>query len=193
MAAKVNSRNQIVADSATGTESLAILQLHKAMKASANPWKDISLDHFIEYRVANLLMTNAQLKKQVETVIDVFYKTFGFYKDAKKLGLSSKMGDLPGEEQMLAYCFCHSVRKLLASSMSEAAIIAVLELDEKEVQSIYDLIGCNIAALFKAKFYEPQKIDDESVNFASVWGTVKKTLNLGSATEMVTFMDMVQF
>lgn len=90
MAAKVNSRNQIVADSATDSESLEILQLHKAMKASSNPWKDISLDHFLEYRFTNLLMTNAPLKKQVEAVVDVFYKTFGFYSDARKLELSNQ-------------------------------------------------------------------------------------------------------
>lgn len=63
MAAKVNSRNQIVADSATDAEALIILQLHKAMKASSNPWKDINLDHFIEYQVAVLFVKDLALKK----------------------------------------------------------------------------------------------------------------------------------
>lgn len=122
----------------------------------------------------------------------MFYKTFGFYKDAKKLGLSSKMDDLPGGEQMLAYYFCHDLRKLVASSISEEAVIAVLEVDDRK--AIYNIIGCKIPKLLKTKFYERQEVEGSgSISFADVWSIVRNTLNLDRATEMVTFMDMVQF
>lgn len=159
MAAKVKSDNTVVADSSADRESLEILQFHNAMRKIPNPWSIIDRDYFIEYRVANLFKADATLKTQAEAVVDVFFKTFEFYKVAKGvLGLGAKMKDLPGEEQMLSYYFCQSLRSLSAASIGEEAIVAVLELDAEEVEPVCAMLGSNISQNLKAKFYQQQDV-----------------------------------
>lgn len=188
MAARVKSDNTVVTDGATDRESLEVLQLHHAMRRVPNPWSTIDRDHFLEYQVAGLFKTNPTLKRQAIAVVDVFFKTFGFYTDAQRLGLRAKMIDLPGEDQMLSYSFCQSLRKLSAASVGEAAVIEVLELETGEAEQIYKLLGTNLSKFLKKKFTEPQDVlGGKEVSFADVWKTVKDRLNLTDGTDMVTF------
>lgn len=194
MAAKVNKNNDIVEDTATDTEAQEILQFNRAIKEKPNPWQKIDqkLDNFIEYRVANLFKHNPELKDKAIAVTDVFFKAFGFYQDAIDMGLGGKMRDLPGEDQMLAYYFCQSLRKLSAGSVSAEALIEVLELNPSEARmfNLYLLARGNawgLRAYLRRKYYEEKTMSDNSkVSYNSVWQEVKSSLALADGTDMVS-------
>ena len=181
MALGVKKDNTLIADGATDQESLEILQFNKAMQASDNPWKAINPEHFLEYRVAQLFKEDNALKQQAAAVVDVFFKTFGFYQDAKNLELVTKMQDLPGEEQMLAYCFCHNLRNVYAASISEKALTSILELEDEQVKALKSA-DMDPLELFRKRFTSLK-----SISFSGVWQTIKQKLNLRKNQDMVSF------
>lgn len=190
MAAKINKNNDIVANDALDLESLEILQFHKAIKNTPNPWSNINREHFLEYRVANLFKNDSVLKEKAKAVVDVFFKTFDFYETARKTsGLAEKMQDFSGEEQILSYCFCQSLRKLSAASISEKAMVAVLELTDEKAEQFSEMLNItNFSEMFKSKLLEKRTIaSGDPVCFADVWAIIKGQLNLADGTDMVTF------
>jgi hypothetical protein len=197
MAAKVDKNNDIVSDTASAIdwESQAILQFNRAVNANPNPWQNIDQkrDRFIEYRIGEIFKRDPVLKAQAIAVADVFFKTFGFYTAAKNLGFADKMYNLPGEDQMLAYCFCQSLHNLSAGSVSAEALREVLELEAGEARMFnaylfFTARTNSLPAYCRKKYYEENTLADGSkTSFDSVWQNVKRRLALPDGTDMVSF------
>lgn len=182
MAVKVNKANDVVSDVCNDQESLEILDFYQHMNSVDNPWSGIDRESFLGYRLAKLFKEDACLKQNALSVVDVFFKSFGFYLDARDhLGLAEKMRDLPGEEQMLAYCFCQSLRKVYAACISAEALAGVLELDKDELEAV-DILS--LKSIFKEKFSE---IQEGGVSYQSVWQNIKQKLGITEGNDFVTF------
>jgi len=182
MVLKVNKNNDIVDEFSTDGESLEILDFYRTMNSVDNPWKDIDREFFLEYRVARIFKENNALKQEALSVVDIFFKSFGFYWDARdKLGLTEKMQDLPGEDQILAYCFCQSLRKIYTACINHDALAGVIEFDKDELESI-DVL--RLKDMFRTKFYE---VGEEGKSYADVWRQIKQELDIKDGNDFVTF------
>lgn len=176
-------------------EHQEILQFNSAINATPNPWQNIDQkrDSFIEYRIAELFKRDSALKAQAIAVVDVFFKTFGFYTDVKSMGLATKMQDFPGEDQMLSYYFCQNLRNLSAAAISADALQAVLELESSEANLLRAYLFfteriTSLPAYFRKKYYEEKVMDgDSKTSFNTVWQEIKRRLELPDGTDMVSF------
>lgn len=178
MALKVTKNNDIVTEYDIDEESMEILEFHKIMNSIDNPWKAIDPEYFLEFRIARLFKDDTSIKNDAPSVVDVFFKSFGFYKEASdNLKLKQKMQDLPGKEQMLSYCFCQSLRKIYAACISENAFSTVLEIDQSA--PIED---------WRQMFVESYRRKSESgKSYQDVWNNIKKKLQIVDNMDFVTF------